>query len=348
MGCAGTSVIRRQLTYRVGDPVHALADELEGIAGELAACSLALLVLSPEHHGQDGAGWLVLLTTDLGKDLATAAAVRAATQRPGPWRELHPETPQQEHDEGFVAARELARVLMPAVRAALGAVRVATEPGFVRYPRGTDIFEARSGTHESVAALDRLVDDLLERLLDDDLGFEYLATHRDESGRVIVEGDRLGMLRLAREALRLAAGRGAATASFDAGSYLQNIEDIVIFKCVPTPPRGGTRTKRTEGLWRTQHEACASGAIATREREQRRRCDCRQPLLAGRSRVMGVATGSPRMAEVTRPRRRDKKRPVLSERCRSLTFLCRASSIGTASTMSLPPNLASRRSMAGI
>jgi hypothetical protein len=88
-----------------------------------------------------------------------------------------------------------------------------------------------------VAALDRLVDDLLERLLEDDLGFEYLATRRDERGHVVVEGDRWGMLRLAGEALRLAAGRGTATAPLDAGSYLQNIEDIVILKRVPTPPR---------------------------------------------------------------------------------------------------------------
>jgi hypothetical protein len=127
-------------------------------------------------------------------------------------------------------------MLMPALREALGAVRVAREPGFVRYPQGADTFEERSGTRESVAALDRLVDDLLQRLLDD-LGFEHLATRRNESGQVILEGDRWGMLRLAGEALRLAAGRGSETASFDAGSYLQEIEDIVVFKRVPTPTR---------------------------------------------------------------------------------------------------------------
>jgi hypothetical protein len=53
------------------------------------------------------------------------------------------------------------------------------------------------------------------------------------------------MLRLAGEALRLAAGRGAATASFDAGSYLQNIEDTSASTRAPHDdgePRGrGTR-----------------------------------------------------------------------------------------------------------
>jgi hypothetical protein len=83
----------------------------------------------------------------------------------------------------------------------------------------------------------RLVDDLLERLLDDDLGVEYLATRRDENGYVVVEGDRWGMLRLAGEALRLAAGRGNATASLDGAGYLEEVDDIVIFKRVPTPPR---------------------------------------------------------------------------------------------------------------
>jgi hypothetical protein len=153
------------------------------------------------------------------------------------WRDLHLDTPTQEPDQGFVAARELARALMPAVREALGAVRIATEPGLVRYPRGADTFEERSGTLESVAALDRLVDELLQRLLEDDLGFEFLATRRDENGHVIVEGDRWGMLRLAGEALRLAAGRGSAISSFDAASYLQNIEDMMTLKRVPTPPR---------------------------------------------------------------------------------------------------------------
>jgi hypothetical protein len=193
--------------------------------------------MSSEPVSQDEAGRLVLLASDLGEDFATSAAVHAATGRPGVWRDLHPDTPPQEHDEGFVAARELGRMLIPAVREALGAARVANEPGFIRYPEGADTLEEHSGTQESLAALDRLVDDLLRRLLADDLGFEFLATRRDKSGHVLVEGDRWGMLRLAGEALRLAAGRGAATAPLDAGSYLQNIEDIVILKRVPTPPR---------------------------------------------------------------------------------------------------------------
>jgi hypothetical protein len=237
VGGAGGVPARRRLTWRAGDPVDELGEELESVAGELAARSLAVLVLSPEHAGHAEAGWLVLLLTDLGGDLARAAAVDAATRRPGVWRDLHPDTPLQGRDEGFIAARELARMLMPAVREALGAVRVANEPRFIRYPRAADTFEERRGTHESVAALDRLVDDLLQRLDDDDLGFEFLATRRDENGHVVIEGDRWGLLRLAGEALRLAAGRGAATAPFDAGSYLQNIEDIVILKRVPTPPR---------------------------------------------------------------------------------------------------------------
>jgi len=237
VGRAGAEPLRRQLTWSLSDPLDALREELERVAGELAARSLAVLALSPGHAGRDEAGWLVLLLTDLGDTFARAAPVDAATRRPGVWRDLHPDTPLQERDEGFIAARELARVLMPAIREALGAVRVANEPGFVRYPRGADTFEERRGTHESVAALDRLVDDLLKRLDDDDFGFEFLATRRDENGHVIIEGDGWGLLRLAGEALRLAAGRGAAIAPLDAGSYLQNIEDIVVLKRVPTPPR---------------------------------------------------------------------------------------------------------------
>jgi hypothetical protein len=214
-----------------------LAEELEAMARERTACSLALLVMSSEPADQDEAGWFVLLATDLSHDLATAAAAHAATGRPGVWRDLHPDTPLQEHDEGFVAARELGRTLIPSVREALGAARVANGPGFIRSPGGADTLEEHSETLESLAALDRLVDDLLQRLLADDLGLEFLATRRDRSGHVLLEGDRWGMLRLAGEALRLAAGRGAATAPFDAGSYLESIEDIVILKRVPTPPR---------------------------------------------------------------------------------------------------------------
>jgi hypothetical protein len=81
VGCAGGSVARRQLIYRVGDPVHALAEELEGAAGEFAACSLALLGFSAEHRGHDGSDWLVLLATDLGNDLATAACADGAPGR---------------------------------------------------------------------------------------------------------------------------------------------------------------------------------------------------------------------------------------------------------------------------
>src|SRR3954451_14803094 len=57
------------------------------------ATSLALLVPSPGQGGADETGWLVLVVTDLARDLAKAAAVEAATGRLGAWEDLHPDTP---------------------------------------------------------------------------------------------------------------------------------------------------------------------------------------------------------------------------------------------------------------
>src|SRR4051794_28523177 len=172
---------------------------------------------------------------------------------------------------------------MPAVREALGAVRVARQPGFVRYPRRADTFEERGGTRESVAALDRLVDDLLQRLLDDDLGCEYLATRRDGSGHVIVAGDRWGMLRLPGEALRLAAGRASGAASFEAGSYLPEIEDIMGLGVCRRLRAGGTTTTKTEALG---EPGITPGRTALSQRGNEPRHHGRQSAASRRSRTI--------------------------------------------------------------
>jgi hypothetical protein len=120
---------------------------------------------------------------------------------------------------------------------ALEAIRVKAEPGMIRFPRGADVLDDRPGTIATLAALHRLVDDLGERFLAQDLGGPHLVTRRGETASVILEADRWGLLVLAQEALRLAAGRDDRGATFDAASYLGEIEDIIVLRRVDTPPR---------------------------------------------------------------------------------------------------------------
>jgi hypothetical protein len=106
-----------------------------------------------------------------------------------------------------------------------------------RYPPADDTLDTRPGAHARAGELATALERLLAEMEHEDLGFPWMATRRESHWQLRIEADRWGLLVLARDALRLAASADRGEAHFDAGTYLEEFEDVFTLVRVKTPPR---------------------------------------------------------------------------------------------------------------